>query len=265
MFENRISRVAGSTWSRLCLVLLSGLLPLIASAERNLFNNPNNKAYFGVRAALDMTCPRTFRQTNLHDRISLTQDYLGSRSGVSVGAVFNMPIIANLYFEPGVSFFFNTLSVRYDLRDALPDHILDNISAAAKSDRQIKQWGMRIPLDLGYQFDFHRNFALSVFTGPVLNIGFSMKGCMGFKLDNAVFYSGSSLYSTGDSERDDRFNRLALGWRAGIGATIRNIYIGANIDFGLTNLYKVAKANRENYSLTHRQNLFQFSLGYDFR
>ena len=32
---------------------------------------------------------------------------------------------------------------------------------------------MRIPVMLGYHFDFSKNFALNVATGPVLKVGFS--------------------------------------------------------------------------------------------
>lgn len=247
------------------IVLLSVVVSMTALADRNVFWNSNNNGYFGLRVALDVTSPGSFRQRNSSDGILLTQKYLGSRCGLSVGAVYNMPVVANLYFEPGVSVFYNTTSVRYDVHKSLPIEYIDNIYAVVNAGRTVKQWGMRIPLDLGYRFDLQRNFSLSVFTGPVLNIGFAMDGCMGFKLDNTIFYSESSLYSTGNSQNHDRFNRVSLAWRVGIAANIRNFYIGLSGNLGLTNLYHVAPANRDAYRLVHRQNLFQLTVGYDLR
>lgn len=165
-----------------------------------------------------------------------------------------------LYLEPGVGFYYNTMSIKKDYLD----EELDELGIEYKN-RSVRQWGMRIPVNFGYHFDFADNFNLAIFTGPVLNVGFSMDQYVKVKMGNLEVKSTGSLYKAEEKDEDDRFNRCNLDWRVGVGANFNNYFIAVSGDIALTNGYHVAKNNSKYYSTSYHQNLFQLTLGYNFK
>ena len=53
--------------------------------------------YFGTRVSFDVTHPAG------------ANDGINNGSGVTVSGIYNMPIARNVYFEPGIGMFYNTM------------------------------------------------------------------------------------------------------------------------------------------------------------
>ena len=191
------------------VLIIFATMPLFAQSR--VVSNPVNKAFWGIRAGGNITCPG-----ELADR-----DVFRKGGGMDFGVIYNGPVVANFYVELGLKFFYNTYSEKY-------------------GDSSIRKNGMRIPIMAGYHFDFSDSFRFYLFTGPVFEIGFSAKEVV--KRYNWV--TSNNLYSG-----FDRMERLGLLWGAGAGFSIRHIYVGASANIGLTN--KLDMSNRakfyENY------------------
>lgn len=88
------------------LILCAALVPSAAKAQDILTNNPDNAPYFGIRAGLDIACPGDISVGNVG------LDFFKNGAGFNVGGIYNLPVIANFYVEPGVSLFYNTYGVK---------------------------------------------------------------------------------------------------------------------------------------------------------
>lgn len=87
--------------------MIMSLAVLAASAQVSL-DSSDNHPYFGVRASLDITAPGDLKA----QKVSL--DVFNPGAGFSIGAIYNIPVVANLYFEPGLSLFYNTSGLDLD-------------------------------------------------------------------------------------------------------------------------------------------------------
>ncbi len=225
-----------------------------ASAQR-IVNNPDNKPFWGVRASLDITCPTdvTYKYKSSKEKM----DLMDNGCGFSVGAVYNLPIVANFYFEPGVSFFYNTW--KWNDKGYFDD--LDGIDLKHNS---IRQSGLRIPLNLGYHFDFTDDFKVSIFTGPQLEVGFHCDSYVtaeakvgGTTLESHEAYS---LYKDNDGTK---FNRFNVDWNIGVGFTYQKFYLGVTGSLGLTNMLHVKDLDDDEKEYFHK-NTVGIALGYNF-
>lgn len=206
-----------------------------ASAQSSIFNNPDNKAYFGIRVGGDITCPGEVTS----DNVGL--DVYKNGGGIEFGGIYNVPVVANFYVEPGLKLYYDTYSMKKDLLDLIEDDIIfDGFT--------VKKFGMRVPVMAGYHFDFTDDIKVSVFTGPELEVGFSAKGHI--KAKN--FDSSESLY--GD---DGGMNRVNLLWNFGAGVSYQHFYFGVNGGIGMLNMYSDSDAK-------FHENRVTFSLGYNF-
>ena len=84
----------------LALALLAGATSL--SAASPVVNNPDNKPYLGVRVSAEASIPGNLSYSNVK-----TNNF-DPGAGVSVGAVYNIPIVANFTVEPGLELYYNT-------------------------------------------------------------------------------------------------------------------------------------------------------------
>lgn len=216
-----------------------------ASAQR-IVNNPDNKPFWGVRASLDVSCPTkaTYKSGDYKESESVFKNGVG----VSVGAIYHLPIVANFYFEPGASLFYNTWANKLDGEDS--KYINHN---------SYRQTGIRIPLNLGYHFDFTDDFKVSVFTGPQLQVGFSCDNYVGAKVENVEYHEAPSMYSG-----DEGFNRFNASWNIGVGFTYSKFYLGITGSLEMTNMMRYKKEKGEDYSYTAHMNTLGIALGYNF-
>lgn len=124
----------------------------VAASAQVLYDNPDNSAFFGARAGLDIS--------------SASQGYgrYSNGAGFSAGAVYNMPLYMNFYLEPGVKLFYDTFG----------ESVLW-LGSDRFMDGSIRNFGLRIPVSAGFHFDLTDVIKVSVFTGPQLNFSFSAR------------------------------------------------------------------------------------------
>lgn len=204
-----------------------------ASAQADLFDNPDNEAYLGARISLD---------------ISSTADgnsYYSNGAGFSIGAIYNIPLYKNLYFEPGLSLFYDTFGEEL----LIPD---ENNMTYGSIDGSIRNLGFRIPLVAGYHFDFTDDMQLSVFTGPQLNLSVLAKEHLG---DNS--YSIFGEYG---------FKHIDLQWALGVGLSWQNYYVSVSGGIGMTKVrdWSTTDVYGKKVSDSFRRNNFSITLGYNF-
>lgn len=116
-----------------------------------VFNNPDNQAYFGVRGSVDVTCPGELKYRNIGMSI------FKSGVGAELGFVYNFPVVANFYVEPGVKFYYNTFSAKDDIVSAVPD------VSGKMNDVSYRKYGIRVPIVVGYHLDFTEDWKVLFF------------------------------------------------------------------------------------------------------
>lgn len=214
---------------KLFLSLLAMGAVMTASAQADLFDNPDNKDYFGARISLDISSTADGNST------------YSNGAGFSIGGVYNIPLYKNLYFEPGLSLFYDTFGEEFGIIDA-------NMNYIGTKDGSIRNLGFRIPLVAGYHFDFTDDMQVSVFTGPQLNLSLLAK-------EHCGSYS-KSIFG------DDGFKHVDLQWAIGVGFTWQKYYVSFSGGIGMTKVrdWKPAPGVIDSF----RRNNFSITLGYNF-
>ncbi|MBD5255549.1 MAG: PorT family protein [Barnesiella sp.] len=215
-------------------------------AQEEIFDNPDNRAGFGVRLSYELACPGDVKTTGGLLKIPM----FGNSSGFSAGAVYNVPVWKNFYFEPGASIYYNTFSVNRDIY--YPD----------ANSASVRQWGLRIPLNFGYRFDFTPDIAVSIFTGPEFNLSF--KGNVHMSVDK--YNVTSPAFGS-----EGMLNRSDIKWRIGAAVTLLDhYYIAVSGALGLCDNMRddVVAAGEAGLPievpLKMHSNLFSITLGYNF-
>lgn len=212
---------------------------LSASAQNSIFFNPNNKAYFGIRVSPEVTCPGKISESAGNYNVKL--DAFKNGGGVEFGGIYNIPVVANFYIEPGLKLYYNTYSLKDDFVKYIEDDIIFN-------SLSVKKFGMRIPVMAGYHFDFTDDIKVSVFTGPELEIGFSAK----------EYVKGHNIEMSGSVYGDDGgYNRVDLLWGIGAGISYQHFYFGISGGIGMLNMLSDSDAK-------FHENRATFSFGYNF-
>lgn len=208
---------------------------LCASAQSSIVNNPANRGYFGVRASLDVACPGNLKSGDL------SVDIYDPGAGFSAGAIYNMPLVANLYFEPGVNLYYNTYKVKNI-----------ELSNGINAKGSVRKFGVRVPLQFGYHFDFTPDISVAVFTGPELEIGCTADLHMKAGVGNVSESASESIYD------DDGLERFDCLWKFGASLTYaHNYYVGIGGGVGMVNMFGDS-------GVKFHENLVQVTLGYNF-
>lgn len=224
-------------------LLMAGLLLAATGASaQTVVNNPANHAYFGIRGALDITTPNKVNLTKNTDA-----DVFGSSPGFSLGMIYNQPVVANFYVQPGLSLYYNTTGIDHDFLNSIPGVKVEHAS--------LRKFGMRVPVMLGYHFDF-QPVSLHIFTGPELDVAFSNDYYTEMKAGDITYKkSGTTL---GDNRP---FNRVDCYWKVGVGVNFaKNYYVDVTGGFGLTNQLK----NGDHDYPSWHENYVSVTLGYNF-
>ncbi len=223
------------------LAIIIAASALSASAY-DIFNSKANRSYIGIRASYELACPGDVKLNSL----SKAEIY-GNSSGFSASLIYHMPLWKNLFFEPGVSLYYNT----YSLNKTLIDMEFDEAGATdipRPDDASVRQFGIRVPLHMGYHFDVIPAVSISIFTGPEISLGISGENHLSFD-DFAV--TTEAFGSKGD------INRFDFKWRFGVGATFLGKYYAA-----LSGAAGICDMQKGPASM--RSNLFDITLGYNF-
>lgn len=225
----------------IALALAAGIVAS-ASAQTNIYNNPNNHKYLGLRLSYELACPG---DVNLGDGYKV--DAYGNSSGFSAGVVYHLPVMYNFYFEPGAMLAYNTYSIN---KGVVGEFLPDGLATIAK-DASVRMWKLRLPLQCGYHFDIMPDLSVSVFTGPEIIVG--LKGKNHVSVDNDSDYAVSSGCYGGDGQ----LNRFDLGWRFGAQGTYYEHY---TLSFsGVVGLCDQMRKSPKMHT-----NVFDITLGYNF-
>lgn len=204
-------------------------------AQSSIVNNPDNKAFFGIRIGGEVTCPGNVTANNIGIGV------FKNGGGVEFGGIYNVPVVANFYIEPGLKLYYNTYSLKDEYIDAIQNDII-------LSSMSIKKFGMRIPVMAYYHFDFTDDIKVYAFTGPELEIGFSAK----------EYLKGKNIDMSGSLYGDDGgMNRVDVLWGVGAYVSYQNFYLGVSGSIGMLNMLSESDAK-------FHENRVTFSLGYNF-
>ena len=221
--------------------LLSGVAFLLgisaANAQDAIFDNPDNRAYFGVRLGIDIACPTKVTQPVEFEGhfIEMKTKAFKTGGGFSIGGIYNRPIFYNFYVEPGLNFYYNAYNF--------------NNNWYGETKGSIRKFGMRIPVMLGYHFDFTDDIKVYVFTGPELEIGFTAK--QHTKTDNISSYY--NVYS-----KEGYMQRADVLWDFGAGVSYQKYYVGISGGIGMCNMSKNA------HGVSFHENRASITFGYNF-
>ncbi len=226
----------------LLILFLTIMTPFVSSyAASPILTNPNNRHYWGARFDIDLNIPSPYR-TPIGDF-----DYANG-GGIGFGVIYNQPIIANLYFEPGVSFYYDTYKAD-ELSNA-------DASGYITTERpKVTKTGFRIPINVGYHFDIWKNASLSFFTGPEFNIGLYAKVKSDILNDADI---DTNLYN--DSHvlgGEGSWHRFTASWLIGVSVAVNRI------DFKLTGVIGMSDLV-ESDKISFHENALRFSVGYNF-
>ncbi|MDE6574903.1 MAG: PorT family protein [Muribaculaceae bacterium] len=220
-------------------ILISTILVAIGcfsmTAQSSVLNNPDNKAYFGIRVGADVSCPGNITAG------SVGLSVFNNGGGFEFGGIYNIPVVANFYIEPGLKLYYDT----YSLKEEWVKFIQGGIILDSGS---IRKFGMRIPVVAGYHFDFTDDVKVSVFTGPELEVGFSGK----------EYLKGHNIETSGSVYGDNgSMNRANILWTLGAGIAYQHFYFDIKGGIGMANMLSDSDA-------TLHENHVTFTLGYNF-
>lgn len=236
------------------------LAAMTASGQTSyMFDNPENTTYFGVRAGLDISSAAN------------GDGWYSNQPGFNVGAIYHIPLLANFYFEPGLSLFYNTFGTnRTELYTSDVPWIDSTTGQPAvdengdiiyrqypyQIDGSMRNLGFRVPLIFGFHFDFAEDVKASVYTGPQFNASL-----MARYHQNAVRVPGEEQPEFGFSIFGTKgFKHFDMQWNIGVGLTYQHYYIGLHGSLGMTRM----KDATEQLPRALRRNLFTITLGYNF-
>ncbi len=220
-------------------------------AQTDMFDSGDNTARFGVRLAWDLTSPANnighYYDENGNAAGNL--DLFSNGSGFSVGGFYDIPLWKNLYFEPGLSLYYNTVGIN-DIVSADQD-----LSTPVVFNGSIRNWGFRIPLVAGFRFDFTDDISMSFFTGPQINVGLTCKAHLKAHTNIANVSASESMY------KGDGLHRLDMQWLFGVRLHYAdNWFADLTGGIGATNLLN----SKELDGVHLRRNTFSVGVGYLF-
>ena len=212
-------------------ILLLAVVALLAVSSYAQFNNPDNRAHFGLRLSANINSPSDFSIGNM------SIDCFKTGPGFSFGGVYNIPVWQNLYVEPGLMLWRDTYKDEWEGG-------FDDSGEPYNIESKVKKFGFSIPVMVGYRFDVFSRGGWSFFTGPELRIGLTGKEC-----DD----DGHSIGIYGD---EGWANQVDCAWNVGTGINIDKFYVGFTASLGMADMIKEQPK--------YRENRFCFSVGYNF-
>ncbi len=241
----------------IAIAAVAAAAPAAVSAASLAVDNPDNHAYLGVRAAVDVSSAANGGA------------YYSSKAGFSVGGIYNLPIVANFYFEPGLSLFYDTFgTMHFQSEEIMPTPDTGAITGGTaepvepeevlyKVDGSMRNLGFRVPLKFGYHFDFAEDLKVHVFTGPQVNLSLMARYHQGAYITpsgHRVASHSESIFGTGG------FKHVDFQWNFGAGLQYGDYYVAVEGSLGITRMKDAA-----DYLVRDlRRDLFTITLGYNF-
>lgn len=241
----------------LATIILAAASSGVAGAQSYMFDNPENRTYFGVRAGLDISSAANGGAM------------FSNKAGFSAGAIYNIPVAANFYFEPGLYLFYNTFGTVH--LENYPYIVTDSEGneneyyKLYQVDGSLRNFGFRIPMNLGYHFDFADDLSVSVFTGPQFNLGLVAR----YHQNEVITPGNETVKSTSvDAFGTGGFKHFDMQWNFGIGLTYQRYFVSIGGSVGVTRMKSASIIEAGPYKVdlrrNIRRNLFNISVGYNF-
>lgn len=234
----------------LAALAIIGAAVIPAKADSLMFNNPANEPYFGARVAIDISSAANGGA------------FYSNKPGFSIGGIYNIPLYANLYFEPGLSLFYDVFGTMYFDSEEIPvtdpeTGVVTDQEIVYQVDGSIRNLGFRVPLNFGYHFDFADDLRVKVFTGPQFNASILARYHQNAYItpsSTKVDAASESVFGTGG------FKHFDMQWNFGVGVDYGNYSISLGGSVGMTRLRDAAGVFQKNM----RRNIFSIALGYNF-
>lgn len=221
-------------------ILLVSLLCLpiqTIEAQEAISPNVTNTVIWGIKANLNAELP-----TKWHKPANSIKMF-NSGFGASVGALANIYLGRNFYFEPEIGLFYQGYS--YDnIVTVAPN------SPSVNAGPSLTKLGLRLPLVFGYFINISETWGLDVFTGPLFNYAFYGHASS----ENEDIKSDYSLMNV--FKGDFAQKRFGVDWKVGVGFPVQNFLISLEADFGIT--------NRLRHNWTMRENRVSLGITYYF-
>ncbi|MCM1316966.1 MAG: PorT family protein [Bacteroides sp.] len=215
---------------KIVLMIIAALAAISASAQYT-----NDVSRLGIRLSWDLNSPAVSKEY---------KSMMNTGSGFSIGGFYDIPLTESIYFEPGLSLFYNTIGL--DEIVAIDADGEQTVSV----DGSVRNFGFRVPLVAGYRFEFTEDIAVSFFTGPQFNIGLTSKSR----------YSGPGVKVSQNNYKNG-WTRFDMQWLFGL-----RLHYADNWMFeltggpGITNLF-----TGDQYKDQHlRRNIVSIGVGYIF-
>ncbi len=216
------------------LLSIACILCVLGVVAQDWFDSGTNHTRFGVRLSWDLNTP----STSFNNMVPTYHN----GSGLYAGAFINIPLFMNAYVEPGLGVYYNTMIISQNIRDDI------ELDYPLTPEGSLRNSGFRVPLVVGFRFDVTDDVAVSLYTGPQINFGVTLK-----KYNNAT-HERESLYGHG-------WHRVDAQWLFGIRFAYGDNWIAdINGGIGMTNLV----GGPEYRGQTFRRNTFSIGIGYLF-
>lgn len=188
----------------------------------------------GVRTSMEITVP------------SGARDYYGNGAGFTAGLVYNLPVHRNISFEPGLMYYYSTMSGKENV-------VIDSYMYQDNA----RFMGLRIPLMASYNVSVLPNIDLSFATGPWININLYARQNILPNLAAPVPVPDRRI-----SLFDHGWKRVDAQWGFRLSMTFAgSYYVGITGGVSFTPL--ASFGNRDKKIRIHR-NTIAVSLGYNF-
>lgn len=210
-------------------LLMASLIPAAAHAE-GYSQAPVDRDAFGIRAGVEITSA------------SGSPDYYSNGVGGSVGAVYTKYLYKdNIYIEPGAYLFYDTFGQTL-IQQKAPVEMPEEINGS------IRNFGVRVPVNVGYRLALTDDMGLKFFTGPQMNMSLVARS----------HYNGAEVNDgEGNIIGKKGFKRFDLQWNFGVGLDYNRWFVGVSASAGVT---KVMNRTFEHF----RRNYACVSVGYTF-
>lgn len=192
------------------------------------------KPVFGARVAMEVTFPG-----------GAGSDF-NTGAGLTAGGVMKVFLPKNFYFEPGLLFTYSGMNAKNYIK--FDDSYYQG---------GVRQYGLRLPLNVGYTIDPGRIWTLDVYTGPWINFNLSASQTLdpNFAAPEPVPDKTVNLMKHG-------WKRVDAMWGFGLSFTFAKSYhIGLSGGIGLSPLAQYG--NRDKKVRIHRS-VASITLGYNF-
>lgn len=212
--------------------MMKNLLTAFALSLAAMTATAQTSTNFGIRASFDVT------------HATGTDDGLNNGSGVTIMGVYTIPLTSKVYFEPGVGVYYNTMGIQ-------PVEFDDGLY-----DGSIRNFGFKVPFNVGYRVELFNNLDIAAYTGPWVNVNMTAKASLQPNFEGPAPTRSTSLF-------DDGWHRVDAQWGFGISATYaQKYYIGISGGIGMTAMATFDGHDGAKHRL--RRNTVSISLGYNF-